>query len=297
MKAKMGLESLLQSAFPVQTEVNSTDPSIAPGLSITTLLETFVPGYGPIHKFLLVTFGFDVTVLVSFAVALWLGARIFRSAKSIILNFIDDHYMSEIDISSEDEIHTHIIAFLAHKYKVKSARRLMAETLSMSAWERDTQDKETSEATVDAEGNIIWLNFSNQDAKNPPRFTPALGAHNFWHNGTYFWLSRKEAPMWEGMGGVRDKERLTLSCIGRSTNPIKAFIEHAKEHHHKGHNAKTVIKRPASKERRRYGGSWAWTKVAERPCRPMQTVVLDEEKKLDVMSDINEYLNPATARW
>jgi mitochondrial chaperone BCS1 len=209
--------------------------------------------------------------------------------------------MAEITVSSTDEIHGHLIQFLAHHYKISSSRRLMAETPSKSAWEMDSEDTETPESTVDADGNIKWLNFSNQEAKSQPRFTPAIGSHNFWHNGTYFQLRRKEVSVLDELGGgatsFKDKEVLTLSCFGRSTNPIKALIQHAKEHYHLGHKAKTVIKRPAPKDMRRFGGRGSWVKIAERPCRPMKTVVLDEERKMDVLADINEYLNPATAQW
>ena len=209
--------------------------------------------------------------------------------------------MAEVSVSSTDEIHAHVISFLAHQYKVKSSRRLMAETPSKSAWELDSEDTETPETTVDADGKIKWLNFSNQEAKSQPRFTPAIGSHNFWFNGTFFQLRRKEVSFFDELGGgataFKDKEVLTLSCFGRSTDPIKRLIQHAKQHYHFGHNAKTIIKRPAPKDMRRFGGRGSWVKIAERPCRPMKTVVLDEERKMDVLADINEYLNPATARW
>jgi mitochondrial chaperone BCS1 len=303
MKQRMALDSLLGSAFPTgnpENATNSPDGHI-PGFSSTTLLETFIPGYGPIHKFLLFTFGFDVTVLVSLGAALWITARLGRSIWAVIWSGISSYFMAEITVSSTDEIHGHLIQFLAHHYKISSSRRLMAETPSKSAWEMDSEDTETPESTVDADGNIKWLNFSNQEAKSQPRFTPAIGSHNFWHNGTYFQLRRKEVSVLDELGGgatsFKDKEVLTLSCFGRSTNPIKALIQHAKEHYHLGHKAKTVIKRPAPKDMRRFGGRGSWVKIAERPCRPMKTVVLDEERKMDVLADINEYLNPATAQW
>ncbi|KUJ06703.1 uncharacterized protein LY89DRAFT_678561 [Mollisia scopiformis] len=299
MRQKMAINQLLETAFPGANAENGSSNPV--GISPTTLLETFVPGYGPIHKFLLFTFGFDVTVLVTFGVVCWLSARIFRSAWGVLYALVSSNYMAEITVSSTDEIHGHLIAFLAHQYKINSSRRLMAETPSKSAWELDSEDTETPETTVDAEGNIKWLNFSNQEAKSQPRFTPAIGSHNFWHKGTYFQLRRKEVAMFDELGGgaaaFKDKELLTLSCFGRSTEPIKKLIQHAKAHYHLGHNAKTVIKRPAPKDMRRFGGRGSWVKIAERPCRPMKTVVLDEERKLDVLSDINEYLNPATARW
>jgi len=298
MKNKMTLHSIIDTAFPSHNSSESA-PRITT-ISPTTLFETFIPGYGAIHKFLLYTFGFDVTVLVSFGLILWLTARISRSAWALLSSLIASNYMSEINITSTDEIHTHLLIFLASQHKIKSSRRLMAETPSKSAWELDSEVTETHE-THDEEGNIKWLNFSNQEAKSQPRFTPAIGSHYFWFNGTYFQVRRKKESLFDEFGGgsttFKDKEILTLSCFGRSTGPIKDLIQHAKSHYHMGHNAKTIIKRPAPKDMRRWGGRGSWVKIAERPCRPMTTVVLDEDRKMDVLADINEYLNPVTARW
>lgn len=40
-----------------------------------------------------------------------------------------------------------------------------------------------------------------------------------------------------------------------------------------------------------------WQQVARRPVRPMRTVVLDPAEKREVLTDINEYLHPATPNW
>ena len=58
---------------------------------------------------------------------------------------------------------------------------------------------------------------------------------------------------------------------------------------------KTTIYRPRSKEQRRDYNMWQ--QVARRPVRPIRTVVLDAKEKHDVLSDVNEYLHPATPRW
>ncbi|KAG0646419.1 putative chaperone BCS1-B [Hyphodiscus hymeniophilus] len=300
MRQNNAFSSLLTNVLPSDS-ANSSSPTGTPQISPTALLETFIPGYGPIHRLILSTLNIDITVVVSLVTVIWLSARIFRSGWAVIWSLLSSYFMAEISVSSTDEIHSHLIAFLAHQYKVKPARRLMAETPSKSAWELDSEDTETPETKVDSEGNIKWLNFSNQEAKSQPRFTPAIGSHNFWHRGTYFQLRRKEVAMFDDLGGgsaaFKDKEVLTLSCFGRSTEPIKTLIQHAKAHFHLGHNAKTIIKRPAAKDMRRFGGRGSWVKIAERPCRPMKTVVLDEDRKMEVLADINEYLNPATARW
>lgn len=188
-----GIGNLFEAAFPSQMGGNVSENATV-SLSPTTILETFVPGYGPIHKFLLYSFGFDVTILVSLGVACWLFARIGRSVWAVIYSVVSSTLMAEITVASTDEIHGHLIAFLANQYKITSSRRVMAETPSKSAWELDSedQDRETLETTLDAEGNIKYLNFSNQEAKSQPRFTPAIGAHHFWHNGRYFQLKVRQ---------------------------------------------------------------------------------------------------------
>src|SRR5689334_10367855 len=109
--------------------------------------------------------------------------------------------MAEITAASTDEIQKQLIGFLAHQYKIGSCRHLMAETPRKSAWEVDNEEPAGPGTTVaDADGNIKWLNFSNQEAKTQPRSTPAIGSHNFWHKGTYFQLRRKEATMFEDRG-------------------------------------------------------------------------------------------------
>ena len=175
----------------------------------------------------------------------------------------------------------------------------MVETPSLTNWDLDKEDTAEHESLVDTDGNIKWLNFANQEASIPPRFTPAMGTHHFWHRRTYFSLHRMQQTFIEEANSTtfKDTEVITLSCLGRSTKPIKALLDEAKAQYYQGLNKKTVIRRPAGSNSRRWGSRNGWLKVAERPCRPLSTVVLDEKKKFEVLADINEYLSPATARW
>ncbi len=129
-----------------------------------------------------------------------------------------------------------------------------------------------------------------------------MGLHSFWYGRTYFHLHRKhEAYMEEnqsaGTQTLKDKEQIILSCYGLSPEPIKRLIQHAKEQYYADHYARTIVKRPSLQNIRRYGSRHAWVQVANRPVRPMKTVVLDAKQKVQVLADINEYLHPATPRW
>jgi mitochondrial chaperone BCS1 len=278
------------------TKLSGTPASISP----TTLLESLIPGYSPIHKFLLYKFGFDITVLVSLGAVVWLTVRIGRSIWATVKNLVINNWTSEISVSSNDEIFTHLRDFLAHLHQTHGSRRLQVETITKSAWEINAEAAETLD--TDAGGDIKWLDFSNQEAQSEPEFTPAIGYHNFRHCGTFFQLNRRECTIFDDFGSgeaptIAEKEMMTITYFGRSTGPIKILLSDAKAHFHQGHDMKTIVKRPAAKDMRRFGGRGSWVTIAERPCRPMNTIVLDKESKMAVLNDINEYLNPTTARW
>ncbi|EGO61159.1 hypothetical protein NEUTE1DRAFT_37288 [Neurospora tetrasperma FGSC 2508] len=146
------------------------------------------------------------------------------------------------------------------------------------------------------------LNFSTHKHQKPPRFLPAVNVpYTFTFAGTYFWLNRTRSNIahqseWRGLS-MRREENLVITCVGFSAGPIKNFIQFTKEWNHNRQAATTVVRRPARPEMRIYGGRHVWAEVADRPIRPMDTVVLDEKQKLMVLQDMNEYLHRDTAQW
>lgn len=292
------MNSLLQHVLARPS--NSSEPrhslnstSIQP----TALFETIIPGYKPIHDFILATFSVDITLLVTFLAILWGLSKLWSYVWNLFYGLVAAYFRSSITITNHDDIHSHMIKWLASQPKLRTSRSLIAETDVKSAWEVD-EDSIVTQTTTNSAG-VQFLNFSNQEAKAPPRFTPAFGNHQFWHNGTYFTLQRALSSALESSGTLTltEKEEMIISCLGRSPDPIKSLLQDAKNFYHQEHDAKTVIRRPAPKDMRRHGGRYSWTQVASRPCRPMETVVLEADRKMEVLSDINEYLHPATPRW
>ncbi|KAK6598583.1 mitochondrial chaperone protein [Botrytis cinerea] len=262
----------------------STTATLLGGLLPTTLLENLVPGYGYIHKIVLQTVGFDITLLVSLWAALWLVNKAFNAFHSWGWAFVRSYWMSDISISSIDEIHDEVIEFLAYKYQMKSSRSLQAATARRGYWDLDNEDSVTL-TQLDGTGIIQWLNFADQDSKTKPQFTPSMEPVILF-------------GIMVDISGLYDRKKWSFNPprMVTRTIPIKEFLQEAKDYSNRNHSAKTVIRRPANKERRAWGGRSSWTEVARRPCRPMRTVVLDEVMKSKVLRDINEYLNPSTAR-
>lgn len=250
----------------------------------------------------LARFGLDPTFILTAIGVIWAINRVWVQVYLSICGLVRQYFMASIQISSNDDMFLHMMKYLASQPSMVNSRSLTAETWTRSAWE-DVDESDLLTTKISADGSGIFLNFSNQEAKAPPRFTPAIGLHSFWFQGRYFRLHRKQETLFDEAGANRggaqykDKENLVLSCYGRSPDPIKSLLQYAKEQYYADHNAKTIVKRPGTHSMRRFGGRHSWQTVANRPVRPMRTVVLDAKQKIQVLSDMNEYLHPATPRW
>lgn len=276
--------------------VNTSD--VNKTTSITQLpaniLEAFIPGYSIISKFLWDVFGFDVTLVVSICL---LTFGLFTAGSYVwnhTSNWFEQYFMSFVSINSDDDIYDHVMEWLAAQDISKRSRSLMAKTGHESAW--DLQDGVEVEEEMDSES---YINFSNWDAKVPPKFQPYFGTHWFFHRGRIFKFKRSNKTMMSaGWGGnvFTEDENISLTCIGRSTQPIKDLIKETRDQYLDKEKACTVVRRPAPKDQRGRGRS-VWHRVATRPSRPMETVVLEPSQKDAVLADINEYLHPSTPRW
>ncbi|KAL8851216.1 MAG: hypothetical protein Q9221_003847 [Calogaya cf. arnoldii] len=289
----------LRNAFQV---LGATDlPNENATVSVTQLpaniLEAFIPGYPVISKFIWDSFGFDISIFVSLSLLIF---GLFTSAKFIwhyAFGFFHQYCTSYVCIESDDDIFTHVMRWFAEQKISKRSRTLMATTGRESAWD----SLPGREMDLVAEPGQL-LNFSNWDAKVPPTFQPYFGTHRFFHKGRYFEFVRQQksvmgsASPWGGGSVIREDEFIKLTCIGRSTQPIKDLIREARDNYLDKEKASTVVRRPAPKDMRGRGRN-VWNRVASRPSRPIETVVLDHEQKSRMLADINEYLHPKTAIW
>ncbi|RYO78117.1 hypothetical protein DL766_009862 [Monosporascus sp. MC13-8B] len=265
-------------------------PNVVESLLPLLGLRGFAPLYGLVGSSL----GIDPTNLLTALGLLWALNRLLRQLYHVCYGLVSEHLMSSVHVSSNDDIYLHLMKWLASQSRMVNSRSLTAETVSRTAWE----DEDESNVARDQSGR--YLNFSNQEARSPPQFVPAIGLHNFWWRGQYFRLHRKRESFLDDAGGgptFKDKEDLVVSCLWRSPEPIKQLLRHAKEQYYVDHQARTIVKRPGPQNMRRYGGRYSWQIVANRPVRDMRTVVLDQQQKMHVLADINEYLHPSTPRW
>jgi chaperone BCS1 len=259
----------------------------------STILDTFIPGYSVVSKYIFDTFAFDVSMIASICVLAFASFFGGQFAMKHIGQQLFSYFSASITIYNYDPIYDNILDWVAEQAALRQVRNLKG----YSAGESYDEDMDEMKAIQDLSEDSVF-NFNNWAASSPPHYRPHTGFHRFWHNGRLFWFSVDKDRVTGGFMGlmVHDQERVTLTTIGRSTAPLKELILETRDRHLAHQTSKTVIRRPSPKEQRGRGRS-AWNKVAVRPSRPMGTVVLDDKQKAMILKDINDFLHPRTLRW
>jgi chaperone BCS1 len=149
---------------------------------------------------------------------------------------------------------------------------------------RDRQDERESDSS-----NVNGLfNFHAWYRKNPLIYKPNFNAKYFTHSGNLFnWCSNQRPSI---VGGNLDRF-IIIRCFGRSTKPIKDLLHEIKGFSLTNEHKTTEVYRSSLQS------EGQWLRQSIKPSRPMCTVSLDEQQKAQIILDLNEYLQPLTARW
>ncbi|KAF5027395.1 hypothetical protein F66182_472 [Fusarium sp. NRRL 66182] len=301
--SKMALPPFLQA-------MNSTAQPLNSSASFPGIMDTFLVSAGQaspllqlflfVYRFVGAQLGLDPSLLLTLLGCIWGLSKLIDQATSMVDNFISSYFRCTIYVSENDQIYSTLMQFLSEQQDIASNRHLTAQTVFKSAWdeEEDSANVLSTTSVEDGQDSSKYLNFASDAARCNPRYVPAMGTTGFWHNRTYFRVNRKKESVQStsGWGGTKDVEELRITCFGRSIAPIKQLLADAKTAYFMDTRHKTTIYRPRIKESRR--DAWSmWQQVARRPIRPMRTVILENQEKHNVLTDVNEYLHPATPKW
>ncbi len=129
--------------------------------------------------------------------------------------------------------------------------------------------------------------------KRSVQYCPHWETAWFWYEKSLFVVSRPaesfkaalQDPAYDGVGG----EELTISCLGRSAEPLKQFISSCREYADKKTQYYVMVY-----SRDRYGLSWK--PKACKPIRRIETVHFDNAIKKELLFDIKKYLDPRTRK-
>ena len=258
------------------------------------ILDTFIPGYSTISRLLLDILGFDITYFVSVCIVVFVLAKSANFLRAQAYSLVMQFFATSVSLDADADAYFWIMTWLAERGVGEKSHHIMALPIN-----RAIQWQLLAGISLGGDSDDPMAK-SFRSGKPTQRYEPALGSsHYFWHRGRLFsWHRQRELRQFTGASLEVPTTLIEgrLFCLSRSTQPLKQLIEEASVHYYQKTASKTVIRRPAPRKQRQQGGQ-LWKIVTTRPSRPLNTVVLEDEKKTSIISDIEEYLRPHTRRW
>ncbi|KIV80297.1 hypothetical protein PV11_07810 [Exophiala sideris] len=194
--------------------------------------------------------------------------------------------VATINVASDEDLFSYLTTHIA---EVKTLRtdQLLNATLNTP---HDFQPRRRGRHDPEVEESARRL---NEDPKI--KYEQGQGVQLFIYKKRLFFISRKfgEGHTYAG-NRYKRIETLSLSCLGRSTVPIKEFVEHVYRMNKEKERSLTIIRRPYDGG---YGGKSTWSRLTSKPRRGLDTVILDAGKKEQVLADVEEYMDETTMNF
>lgn len=280
----------------------SFDLAEHPVPALTHLLSGYVPGYAILAKFLSLRLGVDpdkVLAIVGFWFAGWAGIAYL---KNTVIPRVLSTFTSCVRVSINHPVHQSVFQWLRTKGVFDAATDLRVETRNeamAAAVHNGTMTlhsngrflsprslagyaSQTRQGAVDLEpvGSVTpdteLFNFRTSGENKPPTYMPNNGSHWFLHGWAPFMVTCAQ-------------DSITITCLGYSTQPIKALIAHAHTSVKEGKKKFVDVFRSDSTGR--------WLPAGSRLGRGLDTITFDQNVKLDLLTDVQSFLQPGQESW
>ncbi|KAI1103819.1 P-loop containing nucleoside triphosphate hydrolase protein [Jackrogersella minutella] len=244
-----------------------------------------------LKSFLSQTLNIDFTrISIILAIFSFVSAAIpFASASgSRAYAWMQKFFMVSICVPGSDELYDQVLAWLsAHVLKQRSTRSLTAQT------------------TIVRGGDGVHKGYApvRGRRKVDTEYLPSFESLWFFYERRPFMikLSRNTSILNRLYGNGRRRGRskdsikvtLTVSSLGRSQKAPKKFLAACREYSEKQQQSTVAVHTCAQFSYMNYG----WELKAHRAARHLETVHLDEGVKSDLVSDLEQYLDPKTRQY
>lgn len=299
---------------PMATASRASDPfasqSSAPSAA---LLDFFFPGLsvftGALQRYL------HIDLNYYFPLVLLLGGVTFawNYFSNYLYTQLETHFMSTVEIRYDDEVYNMLMTWVACQPFAQNARRFIVNTMvgsrSWSVWELQYEERRRNAYDSDDEGNDD--SDSDEDAavdtspeglkkkkkqKKALSYTPTFGTYYFWYRGSLLVFRRTQSRDNTVLSSDQ-RESISVSCFGRNPTVLKHLLLETRRMYMRRDVHKTVIYRGSRSGGKYRVGEPTWMRCMARNPRPLSTVILNEKVKEDLVSDVADYLDPATRRW
>lgn len=257
------------------------------------LLEFFFPGISIVTTAVARYLHIDISLYIPLIILL--GAMTFAWAyiSEYLWSVLEAHFMSTVDIRTDDEIYNIMMAWIASQKFAQSSRRFVVNTQlgSRNWWVYRQHYDENEDDDDEAERSSFG---AKKFARKALAYTPAFGSHYFWYKGRLLLFRRHQNREQAAFLMASEREEISLSCFGRNPWVLKELLHMARLEYLAKDEQKTLIYRGTTKS-----GSTepTWQRSMARTSRPLSTVILNEKVKKELLDDVTDYLSPATRRW
>ncbi|KAI1272396.1 BCS1 N terminal-domain-containing protein [Xylaria sp. FL0933] len=255
------------------------------------LLDWFFPGFsmfaGVVQRYLHIDLNLYIPLLLlaGILIVCW------NYASQYIWEQVETYFMSVVDIRTDDEIYNILMAWVASQRFSQGARRFVVNTSLSSRswflWRWDDEDDDDDYEYGDGQS-------SDKKKKKALSYTPSFGSHYFWYRGRLLLFRRTANREQNSFMLVSEREEISISCFGRNPWILKELLLEAREKYIEKDEHKTQIYRGTTKA---MSSEPSWQRCMSRASRPFSTVILNEDKKKELIDDVTDYLNPTTQRW
>ncbi|KAJ8129149.1 hypothetical protein O1611_g4484 [Lasiodiplodia mahajangana] len=278
---------LLSSCSPrsIQDDISPVTPPTQ-----LALLDWFFPGFSMFASVVQKYLHIDLNLYIPLLLLAGMLIVCWNYASQYLWDKIESHFMSVVDIRTDDEIYNILMAWVATQQFSQGARRFVVNTnLASRSWYVIRSDYEDDEYEHDDRSVR-----SDKKKKKPLAYTPSFGSHYFWYRGHLLLFRRTANREQNSYMLVSEREEISISCFGRNPWVLKELLLEARQKYMERDAYKTQIYRGTT---RALSSDPTWQRCMSRATRPFSTVIINEKTKQELIDDVTDYLNPATQRW
>lgn len=242
------------------------------------IINNFIPGARPLlNRYP------QLVQFLGFIVAFWYLGPVYRLQQ--IWSSFSDLLVSSITVSSEEDLFAYLVNWMGEKRTLRADQTLNAST-NVPVDDR----RRRARRELDADETTPKITRDNKI-----RYEQSQGTQWLVHRRRIFFVRRSVGDGYTYYGNRNKRmEDLTISCLGRSTQPIKDLMEEVYRSNKNKERTMTVIRRPFTGG---YSSRLSWSRLTSKPRRQLDTVILDTTEKDRVLNDVEEYMSEHTAAY
>ena len=244
------------------------------------IISSFLPGAQP-----LLTRYPRLFKLLGVILALWYFGPLARL--QALWSRFSSILVATINVSSEEDLFNYLVTYLIDRKTFRADQTLNA-----------ISNPPQQEGNRRGPPGPFMIEETNRRTRNEEikiKYEQDQGVQVFVHKRRIFWAKR---ALGEGhtysANRYKRAEVLSISCLGRSAEPIKALLEEIFKTNKDKERNLTIIRRPYGQG---FGSRLNWSRLTSKPRRKLDTVILEEKQKNAVLADIDEYMSEETSTF